>query len=118
MSSIFFKYYADVEKASDVAVRKEYGVAKAMVLKVLEKLLVADIAAGKKSAPAAAKKPAAKRGRKSAKAGRKPGRRGRKPGRKPGRKVTKAGRPPAKRGRKPMVSAGIKPAASAKIEIS
>ena len=118
MASIFFKYYADVEKASDAAVRKEYGVSKANVLKVLEKLLVADItSAVKKPAPAAAKKTGAKRGRKSVKAAKKPGKRGRRPGKKPGRKPGKAGRPAAKKGRKSIAAqVGVKPA-NPKIEI-
>ena len=118
MASIFLKYYADAEKASDAAVRKEYGVPKANVLKVLEKLLVAEIAAGKKTAPAAAKKTKTKKVRKSAKAVKKPVKRGRKPGRKPGRKAGKAGRPLMKRGRKPAVQTGNKPAIAPKIEIS
>jgi hypothetical protein len=110
MASIFFKYYADVESASDVAVKKEYGVSKANVLKVLEKLLVEDIASsGRKSAPADGVKKGRKRGRKPGRkpaSAKKPGKRGRKPGR-------PVGSAPAKRGRKPVIKSIVP-----KIEVS
>jgi hypothetical protein len=90
MASVFFKYYAAVEQASDVAVKKEYGVTKANVLKVLERLLIEDIgsASGKKS-------PGAPKGKRGPKA-KKPGRRGRKPG-----KAAAKAKKPGRRGRKP-----------------
>jgi hypothetical protein len=108
MASIFLKYYADVEKTSDAAVKKNYGVSKANVLKVLETLLVADLgaASGKKTSAGTT----AKRGPKK-KPGRKPGK---KRGRKPGRKPLLAKKPGKKRGRKP----GVRLASSPRIEVS
>jgi hypothetical protein len=108
MASIFFKYYAAVEQASDTVVKKEYGVAKANVLKVLEKLLLEDLssASGKTaSASGTAKRgPKGKRGRGAAK----------KRGRKPGKLAAKA-KTPGRRGRKP--GSVLKPAAP-RIEVS
>ena len=113
MTSIFFKYYADVQKMSDAAVKKEYGVPKANVLKVLEKLFVEDITSSAKKVSASTKKPGRPGRKPGKKTQKKPGKRGRKPGRKPGKKPL-AAKKPAKRGRKPFV---VKPIAP-KIEVS
>ena len=114
MASIFFRYYADVQKKADAAVKKEYGVSKAMVLKVLEKLFVDEITSSGKKTVATVKK-AGKPGKKRAKkALKKPGKRGRKPGRKPG-KTPIAAKKPAKRGRKAQ---SAKQTVAPKIEVS
>jgi hypothetical protein len=90
MASIFFKYYAAVEQASDAAVKREYGVTKTNVLKVLEKLFITDLRAG--SGPDTPK--AAVKGKRGPK-------RGAKRGRKPGKLAAKKAKVPGRRGRKP-----------------
>jgi hypothetical protein len=108
MASIFFKYYAAVEQASDTAVKKEYGVTKANVLKVLEKLLLEDLSsASGKTAPASA---AGKRGPKGKRGRGAPKKRGRKPG-----KLAAKAKTPGRRGRKP--GSVLNPTAP-KIEVS
>jgi len=124
MASIFFKYYADVQKSSDSAVKKEFGVPKAAVLKVLETLLLEDLSSSKKKASPVkkthkkkrktGKKKVKKAVKKAGKRGRKPGKKSvNKPGRKPGKKPLSKRK--SKKGRKALI---VRQPIAPKIEIS
>ncbi|MDR2588611.1 MAG: hypothetical protein LBC67_04210 [Spirochaetales bacterium] len=116
MASII-KSIIEVDGKSDVAVKKEFGVAKSAVLKVLQKLYTDEISGG--ASTGKAKKETAGRKPGKGKPGRKPGRKPKaakaakpgKPGR-PGRKPGKIGKPKAKPGkpRAPRTAKSVKPA--------